>query len=189
MEIMNEAVPKKYSWLYKVKELPLMVVHALELWGIKEVPGKASNPVILKWAKTLGLSQYVNDGIAWCGLAIAWLCHLADKPIILNPLYALNWRYFGMEVEKGDERCGDVYVTERFDKKGNLIGGHVGLIIAQDKTHLHVWGGNQTDQTMVARFPKTRKYWCRRPIYNQMPKGAQVFMVSDEGTPEASKVA
>lgn len=186
---MNEHVPQVYRWLYKVKELPKLVQAALEIWGTKEVPGKASNPVILKWAKILGLSQYTNDGIAWCGLTIAWLCHLTEKPVVLNPLYALNWRYWGVEVEKGDERCGDVYVTERHDSKGNLIGGHVGLIIAEDATHFHVFGGNQSDTTMIVRFPKTRKYWARRPQYINAPKGAVKYMVSDLGTPEARKVA
>lgn len=186
---MSSKLPKNYAYLERLAA-PKFIVAAVDLFGTKEVPGKKSNPVILKWAKTTGLEDtYTNDGIAWCGLFIAYLCHLADRAVPINPLWALNWRFWGIPVDKGDERIGDVMVWERRNAKGKLIGGHIGLPIAQDKTHWHVLGGNQSDQIMIVRIPKDRKYWCRRPVYAiGMPAESKVLpWVNSEGAPASGK--
>lgn len=183
------ALPKVYAYLGKMKA-PKFIVEAVNLFGTREVPGEKSNPVILGWAKACGVSKlYVNDGIAWCGLFIAYLCVLADRATPLNPLWALNWRYWGTEVKEDDERIGDVMVWERKNAKGKVIGGHTGLPVAQDITHWHVLGGNQSDSIMIVRIPKSRKYWCRRPIYTiGMPKECvKLPKVNADGTPSSGK--
>jgi uncharacterized protein (TIGR02594 family) len=182
-------LPDSYQWLLKVKELPKMVAEAIKVFGTKETPGAKSNPEILRWAKVIGAKDYVNDGIAWCALFVAYICHLTDKPIVLNPLWALNWRFWGIEVQPGDESCGDIFVKERQDSKGKQIGGHIGIVVAVDATHIHVLGGNQSDQVMIVRFPKTVKHWIRRPIYSQRPLGAKQFVVNSGGAPVSDKEA
>ena len=43
---------------------------ASKLIGTREIIGKQHNPVILDWAKELGLDKvYTNDEIPWCGLS------------------------------------------------------------------------------------------------------------------------
>lgn len=175
-------LPKNYQWLLTLKDCPLLVVEFLKIFGTKETPGKPSNPIILGWAKVCGLAkQYINDGIAWCGLMIAYLCHQTGKDVPINPLWALNWRWWGIEVAKGDEATGDLYIKERRNTKGELIGGHVAIIIAEDATHFHVAGGNQGDTACIARVDKTIKYWCRRPAYINRPKGAVKHIVNPDG--------
>ncbi|BCM83732.1 hypothetical protein [Methylobacterium indicum] len=61
-------LPAAYAWL-AAETAPRVLVEALALFETKETPGAASNPAILAWAKEVGVGRdYVNDGIAWCGL-------------------------------------------------------------------------------------------------------------------------
>lgn len=176
-------IPKNYRKFANMKG-PKLMVAAFELFGTKETPGAKSNPEILRWAKICGLAKdYVNDGIAWCGLLIAYLCHLTDKDPVIAPLWALNWRWWGVEVKRGDEQYGDLYIKERRDNNGKLIGGHVGLIVGEDETHFHVLGGNQNDTICIVRISKEIKYWCRRPAYINKPKEVQKYRLSPGGLP------
>ena len=52
----------KYSWLEEEKS-PRILVQAVKLIGTKEIVGKQHNPIILDWAKELGLKMYTNDEI------------------------------------------------------------------------------------------------------------------------------
>lgn len=182
-------IPSSYEWFPKIKDLPKIALEVINIWGTKEVPGAKSNPIILGWAKEIGVQdEYTNDGIAWCGLTMGHICHVSEKPLPINPLWALNWRYWGIEVKPGDERIGDIYITSRYSN-GKLIGGHVGPFLALDKTHFHVFGGNTSDTCMAARFPFEREHWIRRPIYSiAMPKGCKRVIVNSAGTPVAGKL-
>ena len=52
----------KYNWLEEEKS-PRILVQAIKLIGTKEIVGKAHNPIILDWARELGLKMYTNDEI------------------------------------------------------------------------------------------------------------------------------
>ena len=79
-----------YDFL-KSETSPKLLVEAVKLLGTKEVVGKVHNPVILGWAKEVGLSKvYTADEIPWCGLAIAYACHQAGVQVVDKPLWALK---------------------------------------------------------------------------------------------------
>lgn len=65
-------LPLAYGWIDDLQPLPRMVAEARKLYGIAEVQGSGDNPVILAWAKELGLAKiYNHDEIPWCGLFVA----------------------------------------------------------------------------------------------------------------------
>ena len=64
-------LPQQYQWLTK-EESPRHLLKALELYGITEVVGEKNNPIILEWAKELGLEKvYTADSIPWCALFVS----------------------------------------------------------------------------------------------------------------------
>lgn len=143
-------LPKEYEWLYK--ELgPRILVEALKDYGIKETPGSANNPIIMKWAKDLGISWYTQDSIPWCGLVMgAWAAH-ADYPYDKNKLLqAVSWANWGTKIAKDKAMLGDVLT---FTRTG---GGHVGLYIGEDKDSFCVLGGNQSDAVTFTWIAKSR---------------------------------
>lgn len=162
----------QYKWLLK-EPGPKMIVEALKLYGIEERPGGADNPIIMQWAKELGLKDYIHDSIAWCGLFMAIVAKRAGKEIPKDPLWALNWRNFGVPITTA--MLGDVLV---FQRPG---GGHVGLYIGEDETAYHVLGGNTSDRVEITRIAKSRLKGIRKPIYSiaQPPNVRQIFLDPD----------
>ena len=149
------SLPAAYAWLSK-ETGPKVLLEALALFGTREVPGAASNPAILAWAKEVGVAgAYVNDGIAWCGLFVATVVKRAGFEPVKNPLWARNWAGFGTPAAK--RSLGDILV---FEREGG--GGHVGLYVGEDDTTLYVLGGNQSDQVCITRIAKSRCIAARR---------------------------
>lgn len=149
------ALPSAYAWLGR-EPGPRVLLEALSLYGTKETPGAASNPVILGWAKEVGVAAaYVNDGIAWCGLFVAVVTKRAGFEPVKNPLWARNWGSWGQPAAK--RSLGDILV---FERAGG--GGHVGLYVGEDDTTLYVLGGNQSDQVCITRIAKSRCIAARR---------------------------
>jgi uncharacterized protein (TIGR02594 family) len=127
-------LPAAYAWL-AAEAGPRVLVEALALFGTKEVPGTASNPAILAWAREVSVAgAYTNDGIAWCGLFAAVAKRSGFEPVA-NPLWARNWLTFGTKAST--PALGDILV---FSRPGG--GGHVGFYVGEDATAYHVLGGN-----------------------------------------------
>jgi uncharacterized protein (TIGR02594 family) len=146
-----------YDWL-KEEKSPRILVQAVKQLGVKEFVGKEHNPIILGWAKNLGLERiYTNDEIPWCGLFIAECCRAAELEVVQRPLWALNWNKFGNRVS--EPMLGDVLT---FKRNG---GGHVGIYVGEDQTHYHVLGGNQNNAVNVARIAKSRLTQARRTAW------------------------
>jgi uncharacterized protein (TIGR02594 family) len=146
-----------YDWL-KEEKSPRILVQAVKQLGVKEFVGKEHNPIILGWAKNLGLERiYTNDEIPWCGLFIAECCRAAGLEVVERPLWALNWNKFGNRVS--EPMLGDVLT---FKRNG---GGHVGIYVGEDQTHYHVLGGNQNNAVNVARIAKSRLTQARRTAW------------------------
>ena len=60
-----EYLPKELEWL-KEEEGPKIICEALKLFNTQEYVGTKNNPVILGWAKELGISKtYNSDSVAW----------------------------------------------------------------------------------------------------------------------------
>lgn len=166
-------IPKAYQWL-TLEEAPRHLLKALELYGVTETVGSKHNPVIMGWAKELGLEKvYTADEIPWCGLFAAIIMHRAGRPVVEGPLWALNWNKFGVKVDK--PMLGDVLT---FSRNG---GGHVGLYVGEDKSAYHVLGGNQGNQVSVTRIAKSRLSQARRPQYNSQPLNIREVILANNG--------
>ncbi len=144
-------------------EVPLQLTWMLEasrLRGVKETPGAADNPVILDWAEDLKVA-YNDDGIPWCGLFTAHCMNfgLPDEPLPANILGARQWSKFGRAVTP---QWGSVLVFWRGSRDGWQ--GHVGFYWAEDATHFHVLGGNQSDMVSVTRIARDRLLDARWPL-------------------------
>jgi uncharacterized protein (TIGR02594 family) len=175
-------LPPRYSWLLDLSPLPLIVHEGLKLLGTKEVAGTADSPVILQWAKDLGLSKaYSDDAIPWCGLFVAKVVSEARKPPVENPLWARNWLGWGVPVE--EPGLGDVMVF----KRGS--GGHVAFYIGEDaEGYFHILGGNQSDAVNIMRKRKRPAredgglLGVRRAVYKVQPPTVRPYKVAAGGT-------
>lgn len=163
----------KYSFL-KQETAPRHLLKAIELLGIKETVGSIHNPVIMGWAKEVGLEKvYISDEIPWCGLFVAVVMKRADREVIQSPLWALSWRNFG--VTSPVPMLGDILC---FKRNG---GGHVGFYVGEDKDCYHVLGGNQGNSVSITRIAKSRMVEARRPVYNSIPSNVRKIVLDSTG--------
>ena len=165
-------LPKAYQWLAQ-EPAPRHLLKAVELYGVTETVGSKHNPVIMGWARELGLDKvYTSDEIPWCGLYTAVVIHRAQRPVVEGPLWALNWNKFGVQVTT--PMLGDILT---FSRKG---GGHVGFYVGEDSAAYHVLGGNQGNKVSVTRIAKSRLSQARRPAYNSQPSNIRrVFLAAN----------
>ena len=163
-----------YSYLKK-ETAPKILVEAYKLLGVRETLGKDNNPKILEWAEKLGLKKtYTADEIPWCGLFIAYVCHLAGKPGVVNPLWARNWNNWGTKEQTA--MLGDILVFSRGS------GGHVGIYVGEDDKAYHVLGGNQGDAVSIVRIMKVRCIGIRRTDWKiAQPANVRVIKLDAEG--------
>jgi uncharacterized protein (TIGR02594 family) len=167
-----------YDWLND-EPAPRMIVEARKLIGTREVAGKGNNPVIIAWAKEVGIGRvYTDDEIPWCGLFVALVAKRAGKPIDTSRLLtARSWSKWGDE-RKGSPILGDVLVFWR----GNPDGwrGHVGLYVGEDDEAFHVLGGNQNDSVSIVRLDKQRLLGARHYYKIGQPSNVRrVFLKAD----------
>ncbi|WP_111599638.1 TIGR02594 family protein [Chitinophaga skermanii] len=147
-----------------------MLLEAIKLYGVAEMPGESSNGLIMSWADEIGVRKsYINDSIPWCGLFMAIVAKRAGKTIVENPLWALNWKNFGTPVKTA--MLGDVLI---FPRNG---GNHVGIYVAENKTHYYVLGGNQGNKVCIMPFEKKNCKAIRRPIYKVQPTNVRIVNV------------
>jgi len=164
---------RAYQWLAQ-EDGPRHLLKAVELFGVAETVGSKHNPVIMGWAKELGLEKvYTADEIPWCGLFTAVCIHRAGRPVVDKPLWALSWSNWGVKVDK--PMLGDILT---FKRNG---GGHVGFYVGEDSSAYHVLGGNQGNQVSVVRIAKSRLHAARRPQYNSQPKNIRVVALAGNG--------
>lgn len=166
-------LPKKYAWLEK-EGAPRHLVKALELYGTTEIAGSQHNPVIMGWAKELGIS-YNSDEVPWCGLFTAIIMKRANREVVDSPLMAKSWLNFGVSTQV--PVLGDVLV---FTRKG---GGHVGLYVGEDNKSFFVLGGNQGNQVNIVKIAKSRLAGVRRPPYHTPPTNLRrIYLIVNENT-------
>ena len=115
--------------------------------GMRETTGNNDGPDVVKYLKTVGLKPGAKS--YWCGAFVNWTMNQAGingRPE--NPDRALNWRNFGLSLNK--TAYGSVGTLKR---KG---GGHVGFLVANDQDRpgwVIMLGGNQSDAVMYNSFP------------------------------------
>lgn len=152
----------------KGKYIPKHMQIAYDLLGTKEVQGTINSPIILEWARELGLDDiYTNDSLAWCGLFFCYVMKKAGREVKLNTkdkydyLRALKYQTMPnvTEVPKGKESFGDILIFQRPE------GGHIGLYFSESKNTFSVLGGNQGDKVSIINISKSRLVKCLRPNY------------------------
>lgn len=175
-------LPLRYQWLLRVGTLPLMTHEALKLLGVKEVPGKADNPEIMRWIQELQDAGYEtaglsDDAVPWCGSYMAYVALQARKEPPRTFAWARSWAKFGVHVEKHEAALGDVLVWARGS------GGHVNSMIGVDNQGFyHGVGGNQRDGVNIMRkHPNSGLLAVRRPIYRVQPASVKQYRVSAAG--------
>lgn len=176
-------LPTQVKFLETIGILPKMIAAALQYLGVKEIPGAASNPVILDMAKGLGISRiYTNDDTSWCALFVNHIMRIVGKPQVnykndkynlLRAKFLLNW---GNEINPENALLGDVVII---DRPG---GGHVFLLIGFTKDgNLIGIGGNQGNKVSIAEFDKDRVLGVRRYYATGIPASAKKYTLDSEG--------
>lgn len=170
-------LPSKFKYLNEIGVLPKVIRTALGYYGLKETVGKANNPIIMQWAKDLGLEKvYTADSIPWCGLAIGIFVKEAGYNPVKDPLWALNWKNFGTPVNKNEAKLGDILT---FKRSG---GGHVGFYVGESATTFFVLGGNQSDSVSITEISKTRLHSVgRSPWKIGPPASVKKYIISSTG--------
>lgn len=130
---------------------------AMRYYGIKEVDGVESNPLILEIIQ----KQYhwVTDDskFAWCSVFHNHICDIAG----VERSHKANARSFlevGQPVD--NPRIGDTVIFWRGSKSSWK--GHVGLFIREDDTHIWTLGGNQNNSVNIRPYVKSRVLGYRR---------------------------
>lgn len=155
---------------------PLWMAEAHRQKGVKEKPGKGSNPVIMDWADDLDV-HYPDDDVPWCGLFVAHCMRVGapDDTQPQNVLGARQWLCFGKSC---DPVYGAVLVFWRGKKSGWQ--GHVGFYVGEDATAFHVLGGNQSNSVNVTRISKSRLLGARWPA--SVPVDGKRVRMNADGT-------
>lgn len=172
------------QWQFLLKEPgPKMLLEALKLYGIKEYPGNANNPVIMDWVKFIEKDtgeklHYNTDSTPWCGLGMGYVACKAGKVPPLHILWARGWLEFGKKADI--PMLGDVMVF----KRGK--GGHVGLYVGESKLSYWILGFNQNDSVCIKACAKNRFLGARRQ-YKVIPPNVRKIMIDADGRAEGSE--
>lgn len=146
IQVEGASILKVAPWLSQMRAIT----------GVKEFPGRASNPIIMAWRSDIArafpetvkyVATYTGDEIAWCGFGLAGCCARAGvrppfgKDDDEKFMYAKSWAHWGTQIEP---RPGCIMV---FSRAG---GGHVSILERMDGQHAYIRGCNQSDMVNVA---------------------------------------
>lgn len=164
---------------------PIWLSVARMFIGVTEVPGAASNPAILHWAKDIQAPAFVNDGVPWCAVFLNRLClachlPLAAAAVSYDLLRAKSFATWGVPLPQPALGC--VLVFQRPE------GGHVGLYVGERSDAYYVLGGNQGDAVSYTWIAKDRLVGVRWPAGVQLP-AVQPVMVANSGAPISTNEA
>ncbi len=139
---------------------PAWLVAARGYIGIREVPGPAHNPLIVRWSVQLG-AWWRDDETPWCGTFVARCVEDAGFVKARNWFRARAWMKWGVPVSA---RVGAIAV---FSRGGGS--GHVGFVVGETPTHYAVLGGNQSNMVNIAGIAKNRLLGFRWPAGDTSP--------------------
>ena len=134
--------------------------------GIKEVPGKQHNPLIMAMLN-LDTTWPEGDEVPWCSAFINFICWLLRLPRSKS-LRARSWLGVGRPVAEDEARVGwDIVILKRGpgEQPGPEVidaPGHVGLFAGFDATRVLLLGGNQSDTVQVSQYARDRILGIRR---------------------------
>lgn len=131
--------------------------------GLKEIPGKAHNPTILRWIRGLG-GWFTDDETPWCGTFVAHCLRTAGVSVPKHWYRAKAYNDWGVPCSP---RVGAIPV---FGRKG---GGHVGFLVGESDANYYVLGGNQRNQVNISPIAKDRLIGMRWP--DDQPLGTTIL--------------
>jgi len=135
-----------------------LLLEMLQHYGLKEVYGTNSDPLILKMFHDLGYTWVKDDSTtAWCSAALNYFCKKLGYERS-KMLTAKSWLNVGMVVT--EPKLGDVVIFSRGDPASGQ--GHVGLFISRQGDTIHALGGNQSNGLNIAGFDASRVLGYRR---------------------------
>lgn len=128
--------------------------------GVKEFPGKASNPTIKAWIKAAATWLDDDDSAtAWCGCFRGAVGFATGTGVPAAHYRAASWAKWGKPV--------DVKAPKTWQKGDTLVmtrtgGNHVCLLDRVQGDYAYCLGGNQSDAVTIGRFPLSRITHVRR---------------------------
>lgn len=143
-----------------MSELPWMQI-AKSYLGLKEAPGSANNPEVVKLYALAGHPEVKQDSVAWCaGFCSAVLTRAKLKSP--QSLWALDFAKWGQPLTR------PVYGAIGVKKRNG--GGHVGFIVGASRSRIFLLGGNQGDACSIAAFPRADFVAFRWPSEIKIPE-------------------
>ncbi len=126
-------------------------------YGVSEVPGEKSNPIILKWIQAFIPGTKDDSTISWCSIGLSEVCKDLGYQRSTSAS-ARSWLTVGENTITPD--LDDVVVLWR--NNPSSWQGHVGLFIRRDANHIWLLGANQMDSWSIQKFDIKRVLGYRR---------------------------
>lgn len=140
-----------------------LFLHVQQFYGVREVPGKEANPIILGWIKRV-FSWATDDVIPHCSVfLVAQAQDLGLEHPIENdehkfpynkPGMARSWMMVGIEIPLEEAVPGDVCIFWRISPDNDA--GHVALYVNHTDSFVWAYGANQRDQVNVSPQHRNR---------------------------------
>lgn len=129
--------------------------------GVKEFPGSADNPRIIKYWNDAGMANVADgqDEVPWCAAFVGAM--LARSSLSHSgKANARSYEKWGRRLNSPVLGCVVV-----FSRPPKAWQGHVGFYVGQNTARrvITVIGGNQSDSVSVASFPHERVLGYRWP--------------------------
>ncbi|MFA5984365.1 MAG: TIGR02594 family protein [Methylococcaceae bacterium] len=131
---------------------PNWITEARKLIGVHEGVGNADNPIVVELFKDAGHPEIVHDSTAWCAAFIGAVLNRSGHKGN-GSLWALDYAKWGQPLLT--IALGAVVTKKRFNKKGQLVGGHVFFAVGWDKNNVFGLGGNQSDTVSIVKYPRS----------------------------------
>ncbi|TXN23979.1 TIGR02594 family protein [Methylobacterium sp. WL9] len=149
-------------------EKPGWLVLAEGELGVKEGPGAANNPRVVKLFADAGFPGIKTDSTAWCAAAVgAMLARSGHKPS--GSLAARSYEAWGVGLK--EPALGAIATKRRGNSSWQ---GHVGLVVGANKDQIFLLGGNQGDAWSVAGFKRSEFTSFRWPADVPLPTGSKL---------------
>jgi uncharacterized protein (TIGR02594 family) len=136
---------------------PAWLAAAWAEFGVRELPGKADAPEILRYFRDAGDASEESEATPWCA-AFAGAMLKRGGHAGTGSLLARSYLNWGEAIET--PRLGAVTVLSRGDDPTT---GHVGFWLGEAEGKLFLLGGNQGDAVTVSAFDKARLLGLRWP--------------------------
>lgn len=156
---------------------PAWLTIARKYIGTREIPGRASNPLIVRWWQAIR-QAIADDGTAWCA---AYVGGVLEEAGIRSTRKANARSYLDHGRVLDRPALGAVVV---FARGSNGWSGHVGFVVGRNRAgNLMVLGGNQGDMVRVSAFNTDRVLGYRWPTGSvPLPTRYTLPILASDGT-------